>query len=73
MYSDFETLVAGVKPCPFCGGKEITTPKKDWYKDNDLRILMFKCLGCECRVLGRLSDDYEGAFESALEAWNRRA
>ena len=73
MKSDFEVTVADARPCPFCGGTDITTMRKDFFDENKLRLLIFKCEGCWARITGDVHDDYEGAFESALEKWNRRA
>lgn len=73
MFSDFEVTVAGAKPCPFCGGTEISTARKEFFTENGLRVLIMKCEECGARTIGGVHDDYEGAFESALEGWNRRA
>ena len=68
-----EVMVAGARPCPFCGSVNVTAMKKEPYEECKLKVQVLRCSGCDCTMHGDVCDDYEGAFESALEAWNRRA
>jgi Lar family restriction alleviation protein len=50
-------------PCPFCGGKELTTEGCLWYQ-------VVYCLTCEAE--GPVADALPNP-ENAIAAWNRRA
>lgn len=62
----------GIKPCPFCGSKNIAL--KSMYQGDDYYRCFFWCKGCGCR--SPMSDEY-GFFDDNPESkiaklWNRR-
>lgn len=70
-----------LKPCPFCGDKDIYTRFE--YKGNNCSTLLIDleicCKGCGIRKKKRLEicdtsfDDINKAMCEAVEDWNRRA
>lgn len=69
----YETLAAGVNPCPFCGSKIITVYTKEFYDEHKQHKVYVMCKECGGEMVSeRISRNYEGAFESAVSKWNRR-
>lgn len=73
MFFWFEQQVSGARPCPFCGSDVIKATSKEFFEAKALKTVMLSCDDCPCKMQGEPHNDYEGAFESAVEAWNRRA
>lgn len=74
VFDDIETRMAGARPCPFCGSEEIFVEKEEFWKHfNRSATLGVECKGCGAKLRGDAYESYEGAFEAALEKWNRRA
>lgn len=56
--------MAELKPCPFCGSKDLWVQKNAWPK-------YVQCLDCRAEVRTHLIGD-EGVM-AVIEKWNRRA
>lgn len=52
-----------LKPCPFCGGKNIDIQ----YLSLTKRYYFCRCLDCEAQTKSKTDKD------KAIDAWNRRA
>lgn len=55
-----------VKPCPFCGGKEIAIDKYETVVGERYRIL---CTGC----MAMIDPGYAQQKYTVMEMWNKRA
>lgn len=73
MIYSFEKQAANARPCPFCGSDVIKVTSKEFFDEKNCKTVIVVCDGCDCQMQGHPYGDYEGAFESAMEAWNRRA
>ena len=67
--------------CPFCGSDDIWAENRETFDRLEMYTVGIGCNGCGAELRGDLLQDYEGniirsyegAFENALEKWNRRA
>lgn len=71
-YEDLEEihLKTGLKPCPFCGGRNLEIDPYKFLKTGDLRYAVvcdYKNQGCGA------STGFCTNIEEAISAWNRRA
>lgn len=73
MFFSFEKQAADAKPCPFCGCNVIKATNREYFDEKNLHTVIVCCNDCGCQLQGNIYFDYEGAYESALEMWNRRA
>ena len=77
---DREIRVAAER-CPFCGSDDIWVESREQFDRLKMYTIGIGCNGCNAELRsdlirdndGNLTRSYEGAFESALEKWNRRA
>lgn len=68
-------------PCPFCGSDDIWIWSEEAFDRLEMYTARIFCNGCGAELQSDLIRDregnivrsYEGAFENALEKWNRRA
>ena len=58
--------MAELKPCPFCGSKEVKVIEHKYY--HSLNSYGVKCFGCKTE-----SYQFFDTKNEAIEAWNRRA
>ena len=73
MDDKIEVLLAGARPCPFCGCEKVAVERKEFFESyGGVTSVGVECKGCGAHLRGKCCDDYEGAFESAVELWNRR-
>lgn len=71
-YEDLEEIdpETGLKPCPFCGGRNLEIDPYKFLKTGDLRYAVvcdYKNQGCGA------SSGYCTSIKEAIAAWNRRA
>ena len=74
-----------LKPCPFCGGKAVFTPKSNGSSHYDVHFdFTIKCQGCGCELPKQYSLSFtlgdcgqvipqNDQRKEAIEQWNRRA
>lgn len=62
---DHEAIVAGARPCHFCGNKDITVLKTEFFDENGMLVLYFKCENCGYWNLGGV---YEKITRERLRA-----
>lgn len=67
-----------LKPCPFCGGKDMSITKENVFYELQGRYggaaIKIRCLNCNVEMLehSRFEHDYRKRVEQAVEKWNRR-
>lgn len=57
-----------LKPCPFCGSKDIDYFETDFGRADDPFYFVIKCKDCNANIYAE-----NGSLEDAIAAWNRRA
>ncbi len=77
--TDYQKLVEGAKPCPFCGNKYIKTETKERYTEEKVSGSCFECQACGLELWhfkhlpeGKLAK-YETVMDELLNKWNARA
>ena len=74
---DGETLVEGVKPCPFCGNVFLKTRTRERYEELGATGFSIECQKCDTEMwyFPNLQEklDYDIVLRGLIEKWNRRA
>ena len=75
MKYSWQTKAMFVKPCPFCGSKNLVIEKKDSFYDSNKSCTYVECAECGVHVYGDGvlgGTTYNEAVHNAIERWNRR-
>lgn len=59
-----------LKPCPFCGSKEIGITVD--YTYDPIIVAKIKCCDCGCNIWRNSLKDTRGIYDRAVEKWNTR-